>query len=234
MIERLHPEYAQHLPALAELIAWAEAERPGPEQLNRYMLSDERFRNAWEWSELLLRQNVIHARAGTIHWVPVLHPDYCAELVAHSERLGRERGYRPNLSEEAPYRIPEIVLSAADQRLYAEVESLLVLLMPWFMLIYQSRPSRVSSIQFARYEPQGTAHGNWHHDYTSPMSLVVSLAPQLFEGGGTDVRLSATRYQGIPPLPAGYGLLFNGKQIHHRGRAVTGGVRHLLVFWLDH
>lgn len=233
MIRSLHPELLKHAPALMEIIRCAKEVTDDPEKLAELIEEDHEWLEAYQWAIGTLTANRVTGLAGSAYAVPFLHPDVCANLVAEAVRMGEERGFVPNPEEEGPYQIPEIVVNHADPALHDHLAGLIDYLNIWFLLIYQIVPNSISSIQFAKYEPNGTAHGNWHHDRDSDFTAVVSLAPDLFEGGGTDIRLSPTLHHSVPPLPAGYALIMNGKQILHRGRAVTEGTRHLLVYWLD-
>ncbi|QRE00634.1 hypothetical protein [Pseudomonas phage Itty13] len=232
MIHRLHPDLRTHLPALLEIITCAKEVTDDPERLTELIEEDSDWLAAWTWARDLLLSNRVTGLAGSAFGLPLLDPAYCDELVAHAERLGKEVGHRPNPEEESPYQIPELVLAHVAPELHAEVVELISFLNVWFLLIYQIEARGIASIQFAKYEPNGTAHGNWHHDRDSDLTAVVSLAPELHLGGGTDVRMSPVDYLSVPPLPKGYALVFDGKHIQHRGRAVEAGVRHLLVFWL--
>ncbi|NTE96723.1 hypothetical protein [Agrobacterium tumefaciens] len=234
MIQNLHPDFRPHAQALLEILAYAKANNPEPEALVEWIGQDESRHHSWMWADSMLKLNRVMALGGSAFAVPFLDPDVCEGLVDHSVELGVQHGHRPNLEENPAYQIPEIVVKHVAPSLHDLLAHWGDFLNIWFMLIWQCEPSHISSIQFAKYEPNGTAHGNWHHDQDSPFTAVVSLAPELFEGGGTDIRLTATEYCSIPPLPPGYALILNGQQLMHRGRAVTSGVRHLLVYWLSH
>lgn len=233
MMNALHPEFRQHADALLEMIEYAKAETPEPEKLWELIEQDDSWHAAYSWAMTYLVNNRVAGLGGSAYGVPFLHPEVCSKLVAEAVRLGEVHGHRPNLEEDSPYQIPEIVVKHVAPELHEELAGLIEYLNIWFMLIYQVAPTSISSIQFAKYEPNGTAHGNWHHDRDSSFTAVVSLAPELFTGGGTDLRLSPTEFYSVAPLPPGFALIMNGKQLHHRGRAVESGVRHLLVFWLD-
>lgn len=233
MMNSLHPDFRRHAPALIEIIECAKDLRPEPEKLDELICEDDDWKAAYQWALAVLTENRVTGLGGSVFAVPLLHPDVCRNLVGEAMRLGEQYGHRPNLEEEGPYQIPEIVVEHADKELHAELVKLIRYLNVWFMLIYQMEPASISSIQFAKYEPSGTGHGNWHNDRDSSFTAVVSLAPDLFDGGGTDIMLSPVDYFSIPALPAGYALILNGKQIRHRGRQVTAGERHLLVYWLD-
>jgi len=229
----LHPEFARYAQALMDLTEYARDNNCSPEQLDEIVSESSDWSEAFAWAMSVLMNNRVTGLAGSAFGVPFLNPDICAKFVTEAVRLGDEYGHTPNPDEEPAYQIPEIVLKHVAPDIHEKVSDLVQYLNIWFMLIYQTTPKSISSIQFAKYEPDGTGNGNWHIDEDSDFTAVVSLAPEMFEGGGTDIMVSPVEYMSVPPLPAGYALLMNGKQIRHRGRQVTSGVRHLLVFWLD-
>lgn len=233
MLDSLHPDFRSHAPVLLEMIEYAKANQPEPEKLAEMIEEDAEWLASWNWAHNLLCSSRVTGLGGSAFAVPFLHPEVCANLVDEAVLLGERHGHRPNPEEGSPYQIPEIVVKHVAPELHDKLAELIPYLNIWFMLIYQVTPQSISSIQFAKYEPTGTAHGNWHHDRDSDFTAVVSLAPQLCKGGGTDIRLNAVEHVSVDPLPAGYALVLNGKQILHRGRSVTEGVRHLLVYWLD-
>lgn len=231
MIDKLHPDLRPYAQTLLDMAAWAAETGPDTDQLNDAIWANDDWRDAYSWADAKL-DNHVRTRGGNLFTVPFLDPAYCLELIERAEALGVVVGYKPNPKEETPYQIPEIVLRHVDAEFHNELAELIQVLGMWFTLIYQNRPCSIGSIQFAKYEPSGTAHGNWHYDADSSYTAVVSLDPSRFEGGGTDVLIDPLFYTRIDPLPAGYVLIFNGQQIRHRGRAVTAGTRHLLVYWL--
>ena len=232
MIHRIHPELRPHLPALLEIIRCAKEVTDDPDRLADLIAEDQEWLAAFQWASTVLVHNRITGLGGNVFAVPMLDPDYCDELVDHSVRLGAEIGHRPNMAEEADYQIPELVLADVAPELFAEVHEAMAFVNVWSALAFQTEIGGVSSIQFAKYEPSDTPRGNWHHDRDSDISAVVSLAPELHVGGGTEIRLNLVESFNLDPLPKGYALLFNGKLVQHRGRAVEDGVRHLLVCWL--
>lgn len=233
MHEALHPEFREHAGVLLEIIEYARAHNPQTEELAALIQEDAEWLASWNWAHNRLCSDRVTGLSGSAFAVPFLHPAVCANLVAEAVVLSAAHGHKPNLDEDSPYQIPEIVLKHVAPELHDRLADLIPYLNIWFMLIYQTGPQSISSIQFAKYEPNDTAHGNWHHDKDSDFTAVVSLEPELCKGGGTDIRVNAAEYASINPLPAGYALIMNGKQIMHRGRSVEEGVRHLLVFWLD-
>lgn len=228
---RLHPELRQHLPILREIIAHAQSIDGDVELLATAIDENQTWSESYGWAMTLLVNNRVTGLGGSAFGVPFLSPEFCDALMSRVPEL--EHARQPNVEEDGPYQIPEIVLKHAAPDLHDAMVELAKCLDAWFMLIYQVCPNSVSSIQLAKYAPSDTPHGNWHHDKDSDFTAVVSLNPEDFEGGGTDIRLNATDYHSVPPLPKGYALIMNGKQVMHRGRGVTKGERHLLVFWLD-
>lgn len=233
MLKHLHPEFQPYAQALLELVDYAITEGPEPDTLASVLNENPRWSAAYDWAMETIDANAVGALGGNVFALPLLHPNYCQKLIDEAQRLEGQHGYRPNPLEEAPYQMPEIVLQHTDAALYNELAEFIQYLGIWFVMIYQNRPTKIGTIQFAKYEPDGTAHGNWHRDQDSAYSAVVSLDQDRFTGGGTEVLINPLHSVAIPALPAGYVLLFNGQQIRHRGRAVTSGVRHLLVFWLQ-
>jgi predicted 2-oxoglutarate/Fe(II)-dependent dioxygenase YbiX len=84
----------------------------------------------------------------------------------------------------------------------------------------------------AKYTPEGTKQTQWHHDADSNMTGLINLAPELYTGGGTDIRTTLLTYDHIPSIPKGHALVFNGNMLLHRGAPVETGERYLLVFWV--
>lgn len=229
----LHPEFLQHLPQLLEIISMALDLQPEPEQLLAYISEDEEWNQAWTWATTIVTTNRISCLGGNAYGVPFLHPAVCAKLVDRAEQLAGPDGWQPAADEELPYQIPELVVAEHDPRLHAILANLAKYLDVWHLILYQAVPQSVSRIQFTKYTPEATAHGNWHHDRDSDYTAVVSLNPDNFTGGGTDLKVTPTRSDAVQPLPAGYAMLLNGRQLQHRGRRVESGARHLLTFWLD-
>ena len=233
MNDFLHPEFAPHAKNLMEIIRWAQAANPEPEEMLECIARDDKWNASYGWAMELLMQNRVACLGGFAYGVPMFSATACTGLLQTAQKMGEKHGFTPNHEEAESEQIPEIVVKHYDESAYGELVGSIEYMNVWFLLIYHTIPKSVSSIQFTKYEPSETPRGNWHHDLDSDFTAVVSLAPELFEGGGTDLRLTPTSYFSLDKLPKGYALLFNGKQIQHRGRAVTSGVRHLLTFWLD-
>lgn len=145
--------------------------------------------------------------------------------------------FASNEEEGEAYRIPELI--TADYRDMEELDDLLKeigreVLWPIFHVMFGNPPNYFSSVQFARYEHPTNVGTGWHSDTTSEASCVVSLAPELHEGGGTilmpDGAFGPPMY--IDPLPKGHAILFNGRKTLHRGLELKSGVRNLMVYWM--
>lgn len=229
----LHPDFLARLPALQEIIDMAKEMDPEPGQLQAYIDEDEEWSAAWAWAMDVVTHNRVSCLGGNAYAVPFLHPGVAENFKQLAIKLGEEHGWKPNADEETPYQIPEIVLKHCDPRLHELMAAQAKYLDVWHLILYQAVPNKVSSIQFTKYSPEDTANGNWHHDQCSDFTAVVSLNPGEFVGGGTDLKLSPTQVHAVPPLPAGYALLLNGKQLQHRGRYVEEGTRYLLTFWME-
>lgn len=170
----------------------------------------------------------IQTFGGPVYNAPILAPSVCDKIVA----AVADYPFSPNMSEEAEYRINEVVMRHVDPAGYEVLESLLMPTLNAYCLMLYSKPiSRISSLQFAKYNVEGTRETKFHHDVESDFTCVISLNPEAFTGGGTGIRLSPDLEYNVPPLPKGYGLIFNGKAVHHRGLPVDSGERVLLVCW---
>lgn len=224
----LHPELREHLPAIKEIITCAKEVSSDPERLADLIAEDESWLAAYSWYMDYLTCNSVVTCGGTVYGVPFLAPEFCDLLLVGAD----QSGYEVNKTEGQPYQIPEIILADKMPDHYAVCVELIQYLNLWFNLIWQLDAGEITSIQLAKYEPSDTPRGNWHHDRDSDLTAVVSLAPELHTGGGTDIRLSATAYHRAPPLPKGFALIFNGKLVQHRGCPVESGERNLLVYWL--
>lgn len=160
---------------------------------------------------------------------PLINPLLCDKLIQYIN--GKQ--FIPNEEEEDKYKIPEFILAEKDPELFNTlIEFAKISLFLLYNLHWGKYPSRIDSIQLAQYKPDGIKKTSWHHDADSNMTGVVNLAPELYKGGGTDVRTTLLTYEHIPPIPKGHVLIFNGNMILHRGSEVESGIRNLLVFWI--
>lgn len=223
----LHPELRHHLPALEHIARVLTEGRHNIEALIPEVKGDVFKALAW-----LHKHRVPDTSAYTI---PFLSPEYCDLIVQEGMQYETYKGYTPNEEEDEEYRIPEFVLQNECPRLAACMEVLFNRgIIPASKIVYSPEIPVLTSVQLARYEPRGVAHGNWHVDGCSDLSVVVSLAPELFTGGGTDIRTGPMNKVHVPKLPKGHALMFHGKTTLHRGCAVESGQRDLLVFWSEY
>ena len=229
----LHPEFRKYVTALEDIIDMAQTLTPSPEDLRAFIDEDEEWKEAWSWALSVLENNRVSCLGGNAYGVPFLHPDVARNLMIQGIAMGEEHGWKPNDEEEEPYQIPEIVVSHYNQRFHDLLAAQAKYLDIWHLILYQTIPEKTTSIQFTKYDAEETDHGNWHHDKCSDFTAVVSLNPGDFVGGGTDLRVTPVEFLTVPPLPAGFALLLNGKQLQHRGRKVEQGTRYLLTFWME-
>lgn len=228
----LHPELRPHIDNLIELIEGFDVP-PSPEGFRDRLASKVGFIDSYLWAHDRLYQSRRMAYGGFVFSVPLLDPHVCNNLISHGEHLAKDGGWARNPCEPEEFQIPEIVLSQRSPATFKMLEGVIRYLNVFHAILYQRVPQSVSSIQFTKYTPEATNQGNWHHDLDSDFTAVVSLNPDLFEGGGTEVIADPMRTIKIPPLPAGHALIFNGKMIRHRGMEVTKGARYLLTYWLN-
>lgn len=218
----LDPELRQFLPALSRMAR--RVVDSGYEVLKEQDAAEEQ---ALTWLSSQPRVMFLD-----VYKLPFLSAEYCDLLVAEANAMSDTIGHEPNQEEEVAYQIPELFLETACPSLFAALAVLKERVLDVYsVLLYANQAPVIRAIQFARYESGGVEHGNWHHDDDSDLTAVVSLNPEKFSGGGTDIRINAWSYHTIAPLDKGNVLLFNGKHRLHRGRQVHTGVRDLLVFW---
>lgn len=229
----IHPELRQHASALMGLIAECKDAVPGPDEIARRIEWDNDLTDAYNWVMTTLNQNHVVGYGGPVYMVPLLDPGFCEGLIVQAEEMAKVGGWKRNDCEQAVYQIPEIVVQHRNLALHDLLSDIIPYLNVYHAMICQAVPKVIGSIQFTKYSQDDCNGGNWHHDLDSDFTATVSLAPHLFEGGGTDIRVSPTKSIRIPPLPTGHALLFNGQKIHHKGAPVTKGSRHLLTYWLS-
>lgn len=215
----LHSELRLHLPALQRISRTLEDSGHSTEMV---LFTEERAALRW--------LNKYTIRPG-IYTMPFLSPEYCDLLLAEARVMAE---YEVNDAEDVPFQIPElcvqeysIELATCLSKLFHNVYG------PVCNILMGVEPEELRTVQFAKYQPHAVGHGNWHVDIDSDITVVVSMNPGEFTGGGTDLRTGPLASIQLDPLPKGHALLFNGKTTLHRGRAVTEGRRDLLVFWSE-
>ena len=211
----IHPDLLEWLPAI------------------RAFLKEVDLDNVEEcWAKHDLDELPVRRLGDSIIVAPILAPQFCEVLLDYS----RDIPFSTNMEEEPDYRINEWVLGPSDPYFLACLDAAAKAIWPLFNLMYGKAPNSFSSVQFARYGAPGPVGTGWHHDESSEATCTVSLNPGQFAGGGTALRPAGAFSEAVcvPPLPQGWGLLFNGRTTLHRGLPVTDGVRQLLVFWMNH
>lgn len=223
----LHPELRRHLPALEHIAHVLTEGGHNIEALIPEVKGDVFKALAWLHGHRL--------EDSTVYTIPFLSPAYCDALVLEARKFERDIGYTPNDAEDVEYQIPELTLQDNCPSLAACLEVLFTrAIVPISKVVHNPNDIVLRSIQLARYEPHAVGHGNWHTDEDSDLSVVVSLAPELFAGGGTDLRTGPMNLLHVPKLSKGHALMFHGKTTLHRGCHVDQGRRDLLVFWSEY
>lgn len=172
---------------------------------------------------------------GCVFTSPWLSKDYCKTLVHEIQCIKESSSVRfePNPDEELPFQIPEVVLHEKCKPLFDGVVQLLKAgMFPVLRHLYQCTPNDIASLQLTNYAPQGTQHGNWHHDVSSDYTIVCALNTGDYVGGGTEFKDGFALPVRIAPLPVGHVVIFPGKHVMHRGLHVESGERLLLTCWL--
>lgn len=184
------------------------------------------------WEKYSLHDMPIQVLGGGAIAAPILSPEFCEALLKSVEHVP----FLPNMAEEPSYRINEWVLGPSDDYFLGVLSAATEAIWPLFHILYGTAPNSISSVQVARYGEPGPVGTGWHHDESSEATCTISLAPHLHTGGGTALRPTGAFRPAVtvPPLPQGWGLLFNGRTTLHRGLDVTSGVRNLLVYWMNH
>ena len=159
---------------------------------------------------------------------PLFSEDYVKYLMSKTEDVTY------NVNSEEPYKaqIPEAVVYDKIPSLYKQLRALFFCINEVVSpLLYSHGAEDLTSIQFAKYSPDTVCEGTWHADVSSDITMVVAMSDK-HSGGGTMVNIPGVEDPvDIPQLPLGHALLFPGKHYLHQGKAVTEGVRDLLVFW---
>jgi len=200
----------------------------GPDEVGEALLEDQVVSDAYFQGLDLLQKGMIPTIAGNVYTLPIIEEFQADNILAAAKGYD----YTPNEDEDKEYQIEEAVLSEKDPVMYrALINKLLPTLNAWCLMTQHSTITKVESFQIAKYCPEGVAATGWHHDEVSDFTCVISLNPDEFEGGGTGVRTSPHDWLVLPPLKKGWGMVFDGRSVHHRGLPVTKGVRYLLVCW---
>jgi len=223
---KLHPDLLPHITPLTRLGEFGELCGWDYDALELYMQRHPVCRASLNW---LLRQRVSECLP-TAYALPYLHPEFCQQLVLEVH----DKDFAPNEYEDQAYQIDELVTGNEMPELFSILQAVFDIGMrPVLQCAHMQEPAQINSIQFARYNPQGVSHGNWHHDADSDQTVVVALNTGEFEGGGTELALDMLTCIEVPPVPTGHALIFLGKTTLHRGLYVPQGDRMLLVHWTE-
>lgn len=215
-------------PLLVDFIHQCAEREADPDDVEGMLLTNKEACNDYFDATNEMRHGMITTFAGNVYKLPVMSAQECDDIVAEAAGYS----FAPNQAEGREYQIEEAMLEIVDPMLYRHlIRTLLPKLNAWCLMINSTPITKVESLQIAKYRPEGTQGTGWHHDRVSDFTCVISLDPRAFEGGGTGVRTSPHDWILVPPLGKGYGLVFNGKTIQHRGLPVTKGERLLLVCW---
>jgi hypothetical protein len=215
--DKLHPTLRPLVPVLEQMAQAAE---------ERHGLTWADLGQREDWAEALTRTTTEYGPG--VYSIPFLNPNYVDDILLEVAAMS----FEVNDEEEALVQIPEFTLQDRCPSLHTCMHSLFVhAVKPLAAILYGNDPKYMQSIQFAQYTPENTAHGHWHHDQDSDITLVVALTND-HEGGGTMVKPQGLGEPfEVPQLPVGHAMLFQGSRNLHYGLPVTDGARNLLVFW---
>lgn len=215
-------------PLLLSFIERCGAEQADPDLVHRMLRLNQPLANEYLQKIREMDQNSVSCIGGNVFKLPFLSQEDCDALLLAAENYD----FSSNPEEELPYQINEAILSQVDPEVFQYYyDKLFPLINAYSLFVYSTPITSIDTMQLAKYSPEGTPGTGWHHDKTSDVSVVISLNPGEFEGGGTELRLTPSQIKGLGPLPQGHGLFFNGKCVQHRGLPVTKGERMLLVIW---
>jgi len=224
--DKLHPTIKPLVPVFEQMAQAAE---------DRHGLTLDDLGQREDWAEPLWLAVKEHGRVNKrtpftsgVYSFPFLRPEYVDDLLNEVALMS----FEVNGEEDALVQIPEITLQDNCPSLHQCLHSLFLhVVKPLAAVLYGLEPKFMQSIQFAQYTPENTAHGHWHHDEDSDITLVVALTDH-HKGGGTMVKPQGLGEAfEVPQLPVGHAMLFQGSRFLHYGLPVTEGARNLLVFW---
>ena len=164
-----------------------------------------------------------------IYTFPLFRRQWCKMMVEEIEQMRKELAFETNQDEDILRQIPEIVLKEQCPELYRNMWFVVrTIINPMIMSIWQRDCEAPATIQIANYNIVDKQQGNWHHDESADISVVVPLNTGGYTGGGTEFHNHGT----LKPIPNGHALMFPSFTNLHRGLTVEDGDRYLLVFWL--
>lgn len=174
-------------------------------------------------------QEYIKEELPDVYSVPLFTEKFCDMMLDEVKNMEQYLGFSENSDEDELRQIPEITLQDNVPQLSSNLHSVVLNHMnPLFTAVWQRYSLKINSIQLANYNLAKREQGEWHHDASADISVVVPLNTGDYEGGGTEFHGKGV----IPPLPRGHALFFPSFTHMHRGLKVGKGDRYLLVFWL--
>lgn len=220
----LHPEWTPERVEAFSTVVRAQGGRQGT--IDAYQALDATLR---EWMAQTVATGAVGLCGGNAFVVPVLSAGMCQGLLRWSE----ERAWSPNADEEPDYQMDEIVLAQNDAEFDEIVKTaLMYALAPFLCCVFGKLPDQWRSVQLTRYDAGLRDGGNYHVDASSKYTAVIALNDD-FEGGGTRLVNGLFGSVLVPPVPVGHALVFRGREIFHKGEAITSGTRKLLTVWAD-
>ena len=174
-------------------------------------------------------QEYIKEELPDVYSVPLFTEKFCDMMLDEVKNMEQYLGFSENSDEDELRQIPEITLQDNVPQLSSNLHSVVLNHMnPLFTAVWQRYSLKINSIQLANYNLAKREQGEWHHDASADISVVVPLNTGDYKGGGTEFHGKGV----IPPLPRGHALFFPSFTHMHRGLKVGKGDRYLLVFWL--
>ena len=174
-------------------------------------------------------QEYIKEELPDVYSVPLFTEKFCDMMLDEVKNMEQYLGFSENSDEDELRQIPEITLQDNVPQLSSNLHSVVLNHMnPLFTAVWQRYSLKINSIQLANYNLAKREQGEWHHDASADISVVVPLNTGDYKGGGTEFHGKGV----IPPLPRGHALFFPSFTHMHRGLKVDKGDRYLLVFWL--
>ena len=174
-------------------------------------------------------QEYIKEHVPDVYSVPLFTEDFCDMMLDEIKNIENYLGFQENSDEDELRQIPEVTLQDNIPQLSSNLHSVVLNHMnPLFQAVWQRYSLKINSIQLANYNLAKREQGEWHHDASADISVVVPLNTGDYEGGGTEFHGRGV----VPPLPRGHALFFPSFTHMHRGLKVGKGDRYLLVFWL--
>ena len=122
-----------------------------------------------------------------IYTFPLFRRQWCKMMVEEIEQMRKELAFETNQDEDELRQIPEIVLKEQCPELYRNMWFVVrTIINPMIMSIWQRDCDDPATIQIANYNIVDKQQGNWHHDESADISVVVPLNTGGYKGGGTE------------------------------------------------